>query len=66
MWNSAFVRNRVRDSLGLIKEAPEIGELAGQVDDTGGVYFVTAFSGLFCPYWDDTAAGTIVVSVAAK
>ncbi|PWN54505.1 putative glycerol kinase [Violaceomyces palustris] len=50
----------VRDSLGLIKDASEIGELAGQVDDTGGVYFVTAFNGLFCPYWDDTAAGTIV------
>lgn len=50
----------VRDSLGLIKEASEIGELAGQVQDTGGVYFVTAFNGLFCPYWDDTAAGTVV------
>ncbi|KAJ9475047.1 Glycerol kinase [Pseudozyma hubeiensis] len=50
----------VRDSLGLIKEASEIGELAGQVEDTGGVYFVTAFNGLFCPYWDDTAAGTVV------
>lgn len=50
----------VRDSLGLIKEAHEIGELAGQVDTTGGVYFVTAFNGLFCPYWDDTAAGTVV------
>lgn len=52
----------VRDSLGLISDAKEIGELAGQVKDSGGVYFVTAFSGLFCPYWDDTATGTIVVS----
>ena len=53
----------VRDSLQLIKNAEEIGPLAAQVDDAGGVYFVTAFSGLFCPYWDDSAAGTIVVSV---
>jgi glycerol kinase len=39
----------VRDKLGLIKEASEIGELADQVKDTGGVYFVTGFSGLFAP-----------------
>lgn len=50
----------VRDSLGLIKDAAEIGPLAASVEDAGGVYFVTAFSGLFCPYWDDSAAGTIV------
>lgn len=56
----------VRDSLGLIKDASEIGDLAGQVKDSGGVYFVTAFSGLFCPYWDDTATGTIVVSTLER
>ena len=50
----------VRDQLGLIKHTDEIGPLAASVEDSGGVYFVTAFSGLFCPYWDDTAAGTIV------
>jgi glycerol kinase len=44
----------------LIKDAPEIGDLAASVKDTGGVYFVTAFSGLFAPYWDDSAAGTII------
>lgn len=46
--------------MGVIKEASEIGELANSVKDTGGVYFVTAFSGLFAPYWDDSAAGTII------
>lgn len=35
----------VRDGLGLIKEAKEIGELAGCVKDSGGVVFVTGFSG---------------------
>lgn len=29
--------------------------LAGSVQDTGGVYFVTAFSGLLAPYWDREA-----------
>ena len=34
--------------------------LAGSVKDTGGVYFVTAFSGLLAPYWDQEASGTII------
>jgi len=31
-----------------------------QVPDTGGVYFVPAFSGLLAPHWDDSARGVIV------
>ena len=34
--------------------------LCGHVKDTGGVYFVTAFSGLLAPYWDPNAGGMIV------
>ena len=52
----------VGDQLGFFEHASEIDDLAGAVEDTGGVYFVTAFNGLFCPYWDDTAAGLMVVS----
>ncbi len=33
--------------------------LAKSVSDSGGVYFVPAFSGLFSPYWDPSARGTI-------
>ena len=29
------------------------------VKDNGGVYFVPAFSGLYAPYWKDTARGVI-------
>lgn len=50
----------LRDQMGLITAAPEIGALAEKVKDTGGVYFVTAFSGLFAPYWDDSAVGTLI------
>jgi len=50
----------LRDQLSLISDSPEIGSLAGSVKDTGGVYFVPAFSGLFAPYWDDSAIGTII------
>ena len=34
--------------------------LCSHVKDTGGVYFVTAFSGLLAPYWDPNAGGMIV------
>ncbi|KAJ3367611.1 hypothetical protein HDU91_001279 [Kappamyces sp. JEL0680] len=50
----------LRDNLGIIKSAKEVGELASKVADSGGVYFVPAFSGLFAPYWRDDAKGTIV------
>lgn len=50
----------LRDSLGLIKSAPEINTLAASVPRTGGVYFVPAFSGLLAPYWDPGAAGMLI------
>lgn len=50
----------VRDNLGLIKDAPEIEELAKKVDDNGGCYIVPAFSGLFAPHWKSDARGAIV------
>ena len=50
----------LRDRLGIIKDAPEVEELAKSVDDNGGVYFVPAFSGLFAPYWRENARGAII------
>jgi len=50
----------VRDNLGLIESAPQIEDLAKSVEDSGGAYFVPAFSGLFAPYWRDDARGAIV------
>jgi glycerol kinase len=50
----------LRDQLGLISSAAEIEQLAGSVEDNGGVYFVPAFSGLFAPYWRDDARGAIL------
>ena len=50
----------LRDQLGIISSAPEVEELAKQVDDNGGVYIVPAFSGLFAPYWRSDARGAIV------
>ncbi|CAE6398346.1 unnamed protein product [Rhizoctonia solani] len=50
----------LRDGLGLIQNAPQINDLAGKVEDTGGVYFVTAFNGLLAPYWDASAGGILI------
>jgi glycerol kinase len=50
----------LRDGLGLIGTAAETESIARQVEDSGGVYFVPAFSGLFAPHWDMRARGAIV------
>ncbi|WP_129657573.1 glycerol kinase GlpK [Rothia halotolerans] len=50
----------LRDNLGLIGSAQETEELAKSVEDTGGCYFVPAFSGLFAPYWRSDARGALV------
>lgn len=50
----------LRDSMKMISSAPEINTLAAQEPTTGGVYFVTAFSGLLAPYWDPSAGGMLI------
>ncbi len=50
----------LRDNLGLIDSAPEVEDLANTVADSGGIYFVPAFSGLFAPHWRSDARGVIV------
>jgi glycerol kinase len=49
----------LRDNLGMIEKSPDIEALAATVEDNGGVYFVPAFSGLFAPYWKNSARGVI-------
>ena len=49
----------LRDNLGLIRNSPEVEDLAKSVADNGGVYFVPAFSGLFAPHWRSDARGVI-------
>jgi glycerol kinase len=50
----------LRDGLGLIGSAAEIGPLAASVGSSDGVYLVPAFTGLGSPWWDPYARGTIV------
>jgi glycerol kinase len=50
----------LRDNLQIISNAAETEAIAQSVEDSGGAYFVPAFSGLFAPYWDMYARGAIV------
>jgi len=50
----------LRDNLGLIRSSGEIEALAASVEDSGGLYFVPAFSGLFAPHWRSDARGVLV------
>ncbi|PKX92626.1 glycerol kinase [Aspergillus novofumigatus IBT 16806] len=47
------------NNLGFFRDSRKVSDLAATVPDSGGCVFVTAFSGLFAPYWIDDAKGTI-------
>ena len=49
----------LRDGLELISEAKESEALARSVEDTAGVCFVPALTGLGAPHWDSSARGAI-------
>ena len=61
---SVFVGGAVvqwlRDELGLVKSAAQSEQVALEVPDNGGVYFVPAFTGLGAPHWDMYSRGTIL------
>jgi len=50
----------LRDNLGMIQKSSDVETLAASVEDSGGIYFVPAFSGLFAPYWKSDARGALV------
>jgi glycerol kinase len=61
---SVFIAGAVvqwlRDSLGIIKTAAEVEILAGQVNDSEGVFVVPALPGLGAPHWNQHARGTVM------
>ncbi len=50
----------LRDSLGLIRQASEIEDLARQVEYSDGLSLVPAFAGLGAPHWDPDARGLLI------
>lgn len=59
-FNAGSVIKWLRDEVELIHSAPECDELAEEVPDSDGLYFVPAFTGLGAPYWDMYARGTMI------
>jgi glycerol kinase len=49
----------LRDGMKIIIDAAAIENLAKEVPDNDGVYFVPAFTGLGAPYWNQEARGSI-------
>ena len=60
VFNAGSAIKWLREEMGLISSPQECNELAESVKDTGGVYFVPAFTGLGAPYWDMYARGCLV------
>jgi len=50
----------LQDNLGLIQSAQELSVEAAKVPNSGGMYFVPAFAGLFAPYWREDARAVMV------
>jgi len=50
----------LRDNLKFFDFSKHIEDYARAVPDSGGIYIVPAFSGLFAPYWKSDARGVIV------
>lgn len=50
----------LKNEVGLISKDSDIDVLAESVEDSGGAYFVSAFTGLGAPYWDMYARGAMV------
>jgi glycerol kinase len=50
----------LRDGLGIIASWVDVEPLARSVDDSGGVVFVPALTGLGAPVWDPYARGLII------
>ena len=60
VFNAGSSIQWLRDELKIITSAHECDVLAESIPDTGGVYLVSAFTGLGAPWWDSYARGTIV------
>jgi glycerol kinase len=59
VFNAGSAIQWLRDELGIISTARECDILAESVADNGGVYLVSAFTGLGAPHWDMYARGSI-------
>jgi len=52
--------NWLKNNMKIFNDFNELSSLFNSVEDNGDVYFVPSFSGLFSPYWDESARGLIL------
>lgn len=60
VFNAGSAIQWLRDGLKLVGSAHEVDILAETVPDNGGVYLVSAFTGLGAPHWDMYARGAVL------
>lgn len=60
VFNAGSSIQWLRDEVGMLATSSECEALATSVPDNGGVYIVSAFTGLGAPRWDMYARGAIV------
>ena len=60
VFNAGSSIQWLRDEVGILSTSSECEALAASVPDNGGVYLVSAFTGLGAPRWDMYARGAIV------
>lgn len=59
-FNAGSAIKWLRDELHLIKDPQQADEWAEEVEDSAGLSFVPAFTGLGAPYWDMYARGALL------
>ncbi len=59
VFTAGAVVQWLRDGLKIINTSKDIEQMADNAENTDGVYFVPAFTGLGAPYWNPDARGII-------
>ena len=60
IFNAGTVVNWLIDDLQVLESNKTSSEISSNLQDTNGVYFVPAFTGMGAPYWKTYAKGSIV------
>ncbi|HEX7001384.1 MAG TPA: glycerol kinase GlpK [Trueperaceae bacterium] len=60
VFTAGAVVQWLRDGLGVIRRSEDVEALALSVEDSGGVAFVPALTGLGAPHWDPYARGAVL------
>lgn len=60
IFNAGTVVNWLIDDLQILESNKVSSEISETLEDTNGVYFVPAFTGMGAPYWNSNSRGAIV------